>query len=170
MLKITPKLKGFNSDELEKGNKALALLKTVLNSEEFKQEVLNFEYKGQKKFANNDGLTNPEIYKKIMEGVEEGSTEVDYEADLFLKLVNKPWWNRGDTIGYTKPGVNIIYTYRRWFKKKKTTAANYAGHVAHEWCHNLGFNHDRKKTINRSYSVPYGIGGIVDRLAKKVDH
>jgi hypothetical protein len=39
--------------------------------------------------------------------------------------------------------------------------------VAHEYCHKIGFEHSVQPTPSRPFSVPYGIGNIVEELANK---
>jgi hypothetical protein len=156
-------LHGFSQIEEEKVERATSVLEVALNSEEFRNEVLNFTWNGERSFADNGGLTNEQIYSAIMEARETYSDQEDHIANLDLTLYSSPFFKRWSVVGYGYPDKPQIYVNRNYFKIM--SLASIAGLLAHEWCHKLGFNHDYKRTAKRPYSVPYGVGGIVTQIA-----
>lgn len=153
----------FTSSGRKKISTAAELIKEVVASEEFKNKVLNHRYNGKKQFANNQGLTNKQIYNKILNGAEVLKKTIDNEMDLELELYTD---NKSNTVGYTFPNTNRIWMNSKYFNQN--TAALVTTNMMHEWLHKLGFGHDADVTARRPYSVPYAIGYIVRDLAKKL--
>ena len=143
--------------------KAQATLQKILNTEEFKQKVLHFTYLGQETYVQNNGLSNLEIYNKIMAGAEQlpKKTSANQTMDLFTEL----YYEASNVIGYTDPSVSTIYMNSYFFDR--FDASNVAGNMMHEWLHKLGFDHDFDSTDRRPSSVPYAIGYIAEDLAAK---
>ena len=169
------KLSGFSSTSNEKVAQAAQVMERVMNSEEFRQKVLAFQYNGQAQFSNNDltrndgtvesNLTNEQIYQAIMDGAEQlkGQTAVDdHVANLDLVLYTPPWYKKWSVVGYGNPGQPEIFMNSYYFNS--FTLADIAGNMAHEWCHKIGFDHDFNRTSRRPYSVPYAIGDLVVKL------
>lgn len=138
--------------------KSLELLQIAINSDMFKQKVLNFDYNGKREFNYNQGKTNAEIYELFMSGKEATNGVADYKIDLRLSVSdNCP----RDTVGTTY-GQKRTETYR--CKLNDMNESQYAGHIAHEYCHYLGFAHTRHDNPTRKYTVPYAIGYILRDL------
>ncbi len=151
-------IKGFDTTSRLKINSAFNVLEKVVNSEEFKDRVINFKNtKGERAFASNKGLTNEEIYDIFMEGKETLQQDTAGEMNFFLKLYNS-WWSR--VIGYTSPDVNLININWKYFKTYRPS--DVAGNLAHEWTHKIGFDH---QSAAEHDSAPYAIGYIVDEMA-----
>ncbi|MBT4791385.1 MAG: hypothetical protein HON90_07425 [Halobacteriovoraceae bacterium] len=161
-LEISAVLQDFSIEQEEKMHDALARLKIVINSKEFKQKVLDHQFEGQNSFEDNDGLTNEEIYDLIMLGSEVLQPEDDEQMDLDITL----YYASNSTVGYTYPDTVRTWINNKFFKTY--TLGKVAGNVAHEWTHKLGFGHDFRNTANRKYSVPYGVGNIVKELVDKM--
>lgn len=153
----------FTTSGRKKINTAAELIKEVVASEAFKNKVLNHRYNGKKQFANNLGLTNKQIYNKILNGAEVLKKTIDNEMDLELQLYTD---NNSNTVGYTFPTTNRIWMNSKYFNQN--SAALVTTNMMHEWLHKLGFDHDADVTARRPYSVPYAIGYIVRDLAKKL--
>ena len=136
-------------------------IKDVIRSEEFKNRVLNFTYGGKKRFVDNNGLTNSQIYYKILYGAERLSPTRDNEMDLKIKT----YYQNSSTVGWTTPSSSYINMNRRFLYKYTSNEA--AKTMVHEWLHKLGFSHSRYYSTSRNYSVPYGIGKIIMELATK---
>lgn len=152
---------GFSGESLTKMQTAMAVLEVVVNSEEFKDRVINFRNdKCERQFASNKGLTNEQIYQIFMEGRETLQQNTPGEMNFYLKLYNA-WWSK--VIGYTSGDVNLININWKFFKKFQPS--DVAGNLAHEWTHKIGFDH---KSAAEHDSAPYAIGYIVDELAAKV--
>lgn len=151
----------FNPEALKKLNAAFVVLEAAVNSEEFKDRVINFvNTKGERAFASNNGLSNEEIYEQFMEGRETLQQDTPHEMNFYLRLYNRPW---SRVIGYTTGDTNVININWRFFKnfRPEDVAAN----LAHEWTHKLGFDH---KSAAEHDSAPYAIGYIVGDIAHKI--
>jgi hypothetical protein len=134
----------------------------VINSEEFKAKVINYiGLDGKRAYSSNNGLTNEQIYSKLMEGNELlGGQSTLGEMNFDLERYSK-WWSK--VIGYTSPGVD------NWIEVNGKFYANYqpdsiAGNLTHEWIHLNGFYHDSARDHD---SVPYAVGYIMEALATK---
>src|SRR5690606_16501128 len=93
-------LTNFNREQEEKIKKAVEIIKKVLITKEFKDRVLNYTYKGEQKFIDNEGLSNQEIYQRLLDGAEKmGNTAKNNTMDVELELYHQ----KTTTIGYTYP-------------------------------------------------------------------
>lgn len=154
-------IKGFTGESLDKMEDAMAVLEKIVNSQEFKDRVINFTNSaGERSFRSNNNLTNEQIYDKFMEGRETLQQNTPGEMNFYLKLYNKPW---SKVIGWTSGDINTIHINYKFFKNFRL--ADVAGNLAHEWTHKLGFGH---KSAKEHDSAPYGIGYIVRELGEKV--
>lgn len=149
---------GFRKDELKKLNSAVQYLQEYCNSAEFKDKIITARYLGKYQFANNDGLSNEQVYNLIMSGKEALQPTEDGEWDISLTIYNTYWRGR-NVIGYTYPNTSMQWINRRFFSW--FTPEQIAGNLAHEYCHKLGFDHDFNATIKRQYSIPYVVGDVV---------
>jgi hypothetical protein len=155
------KIDGFDGEKLEKLNAAFQVLERVVNSEEFKDRVINFENKqGKREFASNRNLTNEEIYTLFMEGRETLQPNTPGVMNFYLKLYNRSW---SRVIGYTSGNTNLININWKFFKN--FTPAQVASNLAHEWTHKMGFDH---KSAKEHDSAPYAIGTIVGDIASRL--
>lgn len=140
---------------------AVDLVKKVIASSAFKSKILNHTYKGKKTFVNNLGLTNAQIYKKILESSEKLNPGKNYTMDITLAT----YQTDANVIGYTLPNVNKVWMNTRYLNK--FTPVQVSSNLVHEWLHKLGFGHDFESTPSRPYSVPYAVGYIIKSLAAK---
>lgn len=155
------KITGFSKEGLIKLEEAFTLLEEVVNSEEFKDRVINFKNaKGERAFASNNGLTNEEIYEIFMEGRETLQMDTPGEMNFYLQLYNRPW---SKVIGYTTPTTNVININWKFFRNFEPYEV--ASNLAHEWTHKIGFGH---KSAKEHDSAPYAIGYIITDLSKKM--
>ena len=160
--------KGFNADELKKVDAANALLNKILNNEKFRERVLHFTTDGLFRFHYRRSLfgkwidkphSNIQVYEMITQN--SGDTDsVIKSVDLNLELLPG---GAVDQLGYTTPDKTKIYTYRNWFNN--LTLTEFAGHLTHEWCHQLGFDHSTRRDPKLDHSVPFGIGSITQTLS-----
>ncbi|HXH74868.1 MAG TPA: hypothetical protein VNJ08_07875 [Bacteriovoracaceae bacterium] len=141
---------------------ALELIRYVLSTDEFRQGVLKHSYNGRRKFAYNKGLTNTQIYKKILMGAEYlhpyNNNTMDLEVELYTNKKSK-------TVGYTKTRSFRIWMNTKYFNER--SSAEIAGTIVHEWLHKLGFAHEVEASPFRKYSVPYAIGKLIRNLAEE---
>ena len=156
-------LEGFNKSHKEKVYEARELIKEVIASQEFKDQVLGYTYKGKRQFADNGGLTNEQVYKKILEGSEKFTPGKDNQMDLYLKTYS----DKGSTtVGYTYKNVKHVWMNTKYLSMYP--AAKITTNMVHEWLHKVGFTHDVEKTAKRPHSVPYAVGYIVRDLAARI--
>lgn len=154
-------IKGFDSISLDKMHTAMSQLEQVVNSQEFKDRVINFKNRdGVRAFKSNKDLTNEEIYTIFMEGRETLQPNTPNEMNFYLKLYNKPW---SRVVGYTSATTNVININWKFFRNFESSSV--AANLAHEWTHKIGFDH---KSAAESDSAPYAIGRIVGELAEKL--
>lgn len=153
----------FKPEDERKVYQAIDIIKAVISSKEFKDRVLNFEYEGKKQFVDNDGLSNEEIYQKLLNGSESLSPEMDHEMDLELEL----YYSSRNTVGYTYPEEMKIWMNKKFFRVYSPTEV--AGNLFHEWTHKLGFHHSFRYNKAREYSVPYGLGYLIRELGRKYE-
>ena len=156
-------LTDFDSKDEVKVSTAIEIIKKVIRTDEFRSRVLNFTYNGEKKFINSDGLTNEQIYQKLLDGAEDLRPEVDHEMDLDLEL----YYSNRSTVGYTYASGLRIWMNKKFFNIY--TPAEVAGNIFHEWTHKLGFKHASNYSLSRESSVPYALGYLVEELGKKIE-
>lgn len=153
---------GTSDVERRKLDEATTLLARVLNSREFKDAVLSATFAGRPGFAS-DTRTPAEVYATVRAAKERYTDAADGEVDLNVRLESFSWFQR-NVVGYTTASSDTITTNRRFFSGYEP--AEVAGHLAHEWLHTLGFEHDFRATARRPSSVPYELGELVERLAR----
>ncbi len=162
---VTLKLKGFNQEQEQKIFKAIKLIKKVVLSPEFKEAVISKSFNNEFTYKDNAGLTNEEIYQKIIEGRElvGRNTEANGIMDLELVLYRD---DNSNTIGYTYPKISHVYINEKFLNKFEPYQV--ANNLFHEWLHKIGFDHSVEKTPEREHSVPYALGYIVKDIAKGI--
>lgn len=159
---VHAKMKSFNKLQEEKVYLAIDLIKKVISSAEFRRKVLNKKYNGKKQFVDNKGLTNLQIYNKILQGAEKLN---DFGKNNVMDLELELYFEENITIGYTYPNISTIYMNKKYFNKFKPHQV--ADNVFHEWLHKIGFAHSVENNDRRPHSVPYAVGYIVKALARK---
>lgn len=153
-------LSGFDDADITKYNKAVALVKKVVATEAFRTKVLNHTYGGVKTYVQNNGLTNAQIYEKILEAAEKLTPAKNNTLDVGVKL----YYENNSVVGYTSGSITYINVNTKYFD---TYAINsVASNLFHEWLHKLGYGHDSSATARRPYSVPYAIGYMIRDIGK----
>lgn len=138
---------------------AMDLVEIVVNSEAFKEKVVGYiNSTGNRNYTRNDGLSNEQVYLKLMEGKEVLDQTTPGEMNLYIQQYNR-WWSK--VIGYTKIGTSK-WMWVNWKFYKNFDASEMASNIVHEWIHLMGFYHD---SANDHDSVPYAIGYITRTLA-----
>lgn len=151
-------------DKERKLFEALELIRQVFASDEFKEEVLNYRFHWRRRFHQNNGLSNLEIYNLILNGVEKRFPYKNNAMDVEIELYSD---YSSNVLGYTWPRSKRIWMNKKYYNKH--TPSELAGHLIHEWLHKLGFGHERERNELRRHSVPYAIGYIVRDLARKIE-
>lgn len=164
-------LNGFSDSDKAKIQQAADAMSAALGSEEFRQAVLDFTYGGKPRFSNNSiadaagatvqqDMSNQQVYDTLMASRETYLDNTDETAHLNLTL----YYQKSSVVGFGYPGQPQIFLNSKFFELYDI--AQVAGNIAHEWTHKLGFDHDYKSTARRPYSVPYGVGCVVEHLAE----
>lgn len=157
------KMINFEPHQEKKVLKAVRILKKIITSDEFKERIINFNYNGKRNFIDNKGISNQEVYQKILEGAEQiGNTSPNNLMDVELELYHQST----TTIGYTYPDTSRIWINKKYFTRY--SPAKVADNLMHEWMHKLGFTHETKWSKDRDNSVPYAVGYLVEELAQKI--
>jgi hypothetical protein len=141
---------------------AIAKIKKVIASEEFRTRVINHTYNGSKTFVDNGGLTNLQIYNKIVGGAEILYPIINNMMDMEIEFYTNAFTS---TVGYTYPNSTRIWMNTKFFNNY--TSSEVTGNMFHEWLHKLGFKHTSYYTTARRYSVPYAVGYLMAELAAK---
>ncbi len=162
---IKAQLSGFSADQEEKIFRAFELIKKVVATDEFKTMILNKKWNGKKQFVDNDGLTNGQIYKKLLEGAESLNQRRNNTMDLSLAT----YFVSSNIIGYTMPNIETIFLNTKYLNRSDFKPNEIAMNLTHEWLHKLGFRHAVSNTPSRADSVPYAIGYIMRTLAGKLE-
>lgn len=131
----------------------------VIETESFRNKVLNHTYGGVKRFNNNNGLSNSQIYLRILEGMENYKKTKNNQMDLNIKV----YYENSSTVGYTTTTSSYINMNTKFLNSY--TSNQVTRNMVHEWLHKLGFSHAVNYSVSRDYSVPYAIGKIVESLA-----
>jgi hypothetical protein len=151
----------MNRSKEEKLFRSVELLRGIFSSEEFRQKILEHRFKGKRSFHYSQGLSNLEVYTKILEGIERlyplNKNSMDVEIELYSNY-------ESNVLGFTRPFSKRIWMNTKYFNKHED--AEVASHLTHEWLHKLGFDHEKQRTEYRRYSIPYAVGYIVKDLAR----
>lgn len=153
-------LSGFDSSDEEKYDEAVSIVKKVVATEAFKTKVLNHVYNGTKSYANNNGLSNAQIYQTILDAAEKLTPSKNNTLDVGVKL----YYTNNSVVGYTSTSITYINVNTKFFDSYDPNEV--AGNLFHEWLHKLGYGHDSTATTRRPYSVPYAIGYMIRDLGK----
>lgn len=153
------KAENFTATQKNKLDLIVNNLGRVINSPEFKELVINAKVNGVKKFEDNKSQSNETIYENIMKGSEEINLAPDYTWQLSLSL--KRILARS-TLAYTVSSSPDIFISIKYFDRGRE--AKIAGTLCHEYMHKLGYDHDKKPTPRRKFSVPYALGDICETI------
>lgn len=150
----------FTSDQQDKMNKAIEIIKLVVATEEFRNRILNYTYNDNKTFVDNGGYSNGQIYQIILNAAESlqpaKNNMMDAEVELYYAATN--------VVGYTYPNSRRIWVNTKYFNSY--TPAGVAHNLFHEWLHKLGFKHATNWSSSRDSSVPYAIGYIMGDIGR----
>lgn len=151
----------MTSSQEAKIQKAEEKIRRVIGSEAFRTRILNHTFNGVKKFNNNDGLSNSQIYTKVLEGMENYLRSKNNSMDLNVKV----YYENSSTVGFTTTTSSYINMNTKFLNTY--TSNQVSRNMTHEWLHKLGFSHAVTYSTARNYSVPYAIGSIMEELAAK---
>lgn len=141
----------FTDKRIAKIKRACALLETILNTLNFREEFMLLPFVGPDK-----GYNKP-TYDLLMSGASKHGGP-DGDIDINLTYYYKGW---SKVLGYGYPS-----SIKTWINGKYLDwMADYslAGHLCHEYIHKLGFD-----DTYGTKSVPYQTGYLVEKLGKMV--
>lgn len=163
--------------------KVAPLLEKVVNSEEFKEEVLKYTWEQRRRhgpwwrrrystaiihqFKKSNGKTNFQVYNELMSGADVHNTIADGDIDLYLTL----YYSRKSVIGYTYPSTFKTWVNRKFFNrwlKSREGHCSIIGNIVHEYMHNLGYGHSFRWNSTREHTVPYAVGYIARSVALRI--
>jgi hypothetical protein len=150
----------FTAAQEAKYNRAIEIVKMVVATEKFRNDVLNFTYNGKKAFVDNRGRTNQQIYQSILDAAETLQPAKNNTMDLEVEL----YYANNSVVGYTYGSTRRIWVNTKFFNSYSENSV--AGNLFHEWLHKLGYTHDSAATVSRPYSVPYAIGYMMSNIGK----
>lgn len=153
-------LYNLTASQEDKYNDAVALVKKVVGTEAFRKAVLNHTYNGSKQYANNNGLTNSQIYQSILDAAEKLTPAKNNTLDVGVKF----YYTNNSVVGYTNTSITYINVNTKFFNSYDINEV--AGNLFHEWLHKLGYGHDSSATTRRPYSVPYAVGYMIRNIGK----
>jgi hypothetical protein len=144
--------------EQDKFDRALEIIKKVVATDEFRNQILSYNYNGTGRFHDNAGFTNSQVYQKILNGDERLYPQMNNTIDMQVEL----YFADTTTIGYTYPSSTQIWVNRKYFSKNSVYSV--AANLFHEWLHKLGFTHAVSYSVSRDHSVPYAVGRMISRI------
>lgn len=159
-----------------KFEKALGIIETVLNSDQFKRKVLSYKRSDgsrlyQKNYLwnnKNETLTNEEVLKLIIAGNEKMRPNTLNEMNINAWVKKCSWWQRAGiwcrkVIGSTSPSSSFMMKLN-WKFYKNYESHQMVANIVHEWLHLLGFLHGNE---NMREEVPYVVGSIAGEVARE---
>ena len=162
-IKVAPgSISGFTNKENINIKKAFEIIEVVINSNEFKNKVINYKAAPSEfGFTSNREMNNTQVYEFLMNGQEVlGGDNTLGEMNFDMKRYWSSWFTR-KVIGYTNIGKsNTIFGNGR--KYQNFDSVDMASNITHEWIHLMGFYHDSAADHN---SVPYAVGYIIRDLS-----
>jgi hypothetical protein len=130
----------------------VAKLNRIIQSKEFKEKVLNHKFKGKNSFHYTE--KSPQEVLKII------------TTTRLIVEIERKWNFNKKVVAWTYPSSNKIFFNSRVSRKD----CSWVGTLGHEVLgHKNGFDHEVNFTKDREYSVPYGIGKIVNDICRGSD-
>jgi hypothetical protein len=148
-------------------NDAVLILNDIMNSEEFKNRVQNFTFDWVDIANGGIGkIENDLVYDTLIRKKNNHIMKLKL-TKMGLKYIK--FWGSGtigvtslyqaSTITFLKPWINISPEHYQ------CTLITYASHLAHEYCHQIGFTDKNYNQASFRNVVPYAIGDIFCDLA-----
>jgi len=171
MLKANLKsVTGYAGADLDKLNRALLIIESLINGDTFKKAVLNFAtfqfttYKClgpiKMRTVQLQEFTNQQIVDILMKGHRQQGADTYMDLQLLLSTDSA-----GSAVGQTDDN-GVTTTYKSALDNM--IDGELAAHLTHEWTHTLGFTHSYSDTCDSTrncLSVPYAIGNIIELIS-----
>ena len=143
----------------DKIRKAEELIKRVVATDDFRDQVINHTWNGKREYVDNGGYSNEEIYQIILDAAERLNGIKNNTMDIDIEM----YYENTSTVGYTYSNTPKIYANTKFYNDY--SSATITGNMTHEWLHKLGFSHATYYSESRDHSVPYAIGYIMRSIA-----
>lgn len=156
------KITNATNDEITHHEKSLALVQKVVNSEKFKNRVLNMKYQIGRYIYDGYSQTqdtSAEVLQKIKNTQEIYNNEIDHTLEFYIDV----YYEESSTVGWTNYYDKFIHL-NRYFHQDYSHVQT-AGNHFHEWLHKIGYDHSRRNNSFRPHSVPYKLGSLMSELA-----
>lgn len=146
----------------EKAELAAAHLEVILNSEEFKNMILDMHPRWKRGSTGPfKHKSNREIYEAIIRGKETfWNRKGDNVLDIFIDDYYRPW---SKVVGYIIPGKKTIFVNTKFFDSNSVMLV--CSNFCHEMFHHLGMLHGGKYFKE---SIPYYGNIIINNLYPKL--
>lgn len=172
--KVVFSLGNYNSDLdnfRDTAVKALELMSKVFSSKEFKDSLDKYDFPCSNAWFKENICKSPKsiiVYKcDSTANVVHGSTVyqdmlMEKNVTLDLNIIHPK--GKTNSYGFSAACVYKINTYSWWLKndRKQPLSEEYAIHLAHEYCHIVGYYHSSYHKLNQD--VSYRMGGIVRNI------
>lgn len=152
-------------------DQAITRLNLIVNSKEFKDSVVNHTYDWTNMPANctYSGTIEDrtEIFNKLFSN-RVVKISLNINSNFFQNLW-KHYWPWSGEEGVDNANIPNTVITNQWFlnKHKQQVVSFYAGNIAHEYCHIMGFCHAGKDYKGRINTVPYAVGEIIKKISLK---
>ena len=158
--KVNFGLQEMDETQAEKFSQASEIIKRVVASDNFRDQIVNYTYNGVKRFVKNKGLSNEKIYLAILDGAEKLTPTKDNTMSLNARLYTATFLE----MSYSYANTLLISINTAYFDK--ITAVELAGRMTHHWLHKLGFDYKNTTSEAKLNSVPVAISRILQDIGQ----
>ncbi|TZF82664.1 hypothetical protein FW774_14270 [Pedobacter sp. BS3] len=155
--------------------KALHLMSKVFSSEEFRDSLDKYDFPCSNGWYKPCKTPGNQIINKCdsTDHRVHGNTvykDLLMEKVVTLNLAIKHPKGKTGSYGWSDACIYKISSYSWWLKnnRRQPLSEEYAIHLAHEYCHIVGYYHSREHS--RSNDVAYRVGGIVRNILWRWSH
>lgn len=158
--KVNFGLQDMDETQTEKFSQASEIIKRVVASDSFRDQIVNYTYNGVKRFVKNKGLSNEKIYLAILDGAEKLTPAKDNTMSLNARLYTATF----PEMSYSYANTLLISINTAYFDK--ITAVELAGRMTHHWLHKLGFDYKNTTPEAKLNSVPVAVSKILQDIGQ----
>ena len=160
----------FTEAEKAKLVQAVEMLGRVVNSQSFQNRMINYNWSDSERkyaefFMNND-LNNQQVLEKLLSGRDKFENADDQTVNLTLV----PSEDSNAIEGFVRNNSPLVHINRLYLDGWHPVVVS--GIILHEYCHNLGFEHDQglfhSLVKEHIHTVPYALGFILYEVANEI--
>lgn len=148
----------MTESQVDRMNQASEIIKRVVSSDSFRDQIVNYTYNGVKRFVKNKGLSNENIYLAILDGAEKLTPVKDNTMSLSDQLYTAALPEKS----YSYTNTLLIKINNTYFNSASNNEL--AARMVHHWLHKLGFNYKNTTSEAKRNSVPVAISRIVEEI------